>query len=101
VAVARSKAPLEDLKSKYPQQVQFIAGDLAKLSLAQESVDLSLKEFGQIDGLIVNHAVLEPVSTVGNSEPEAWREAFDINFFSAVAFVSTQKNPSRQITDFS
>ena len=101
MAVARSKAPLEELKSKHPQQVQFVVGDLAKFSLAQETVDLSLKEFGRIDGLIVNHGVIEPVSTVGNSEPEAWREAFDINFFSAVAFVSTLKIPSRHITDFS
>lgn len=88
VAVARSKAPLEELKSKYPQQVQFITGDLAKFSLAQETVDLTLKEFGEIDGLIINHGILDPVATVGDSEPEAWREAFDINFFSAIAFVS-------------
>jgi NADP-dependent 3-hydroxy acid dehydrogenase YdfG len=88
VAVARSKAPLEELKSRYPQQVQFITGDLAQFNLAQETVDLTLKEFGKIDGLIINHGVLDPVATVGNSEPEAWKEAFDINFFSAIAFVS-------------
>ncbi len=95
VAVARSKAPLEELKSRYPQQVQFTTGDLAKSNLAQETVDLTLKEFGKIDGLIVNHGVLEPVATVGNSELESWREAFDINFFSAVAFVSVLTSISR------
>ena len=88
MAVARSREPLEGLRSKYPGRVHYIAGDLAKFSLAQEAIDLAQKEFGKIDGLIINHGVLEPVSTVGNSEPEAWRECFDINFFSAVAFVS-------------
>ena len=89
MAVARSRGPLEELRSKYPKRVQFIAGDLANFEIAQETVDLSLKKFGDIDGLIINHGVLEPVSTVCNSEPEAWRECFDINFFSAIAFVSS------------
>ena len=92
VAIARSEASLEVLKSIYPKQVQFIAGDLANFTVAQETVDLSLKEFGNIDGLIINHGVLEPVSTVGNSEPEGWKECFDINFFSAVTMVGRLGN---------
>ena len=95
MAVARSRAPLEDLKSKYPQQVQFITGDLAEFGFAQETVDLTIKEYGKIDGLIINHGVLDPTSTVGNSEPEAWRQAFNINFFSAVAFVSNMRKFAR------
>lgn len=92
VLLARSKAALEDLQSQYPKQVRFITGDLADSALAQEAVDLTIKEFGNIDGLVNNHGVLEPTTRVGDSEMQAWRKAFDINFFSAVAFVSVYKH---------
>jgi len=87
VAVARSKAPLEALQSQYPKQVRFVAGDLSDFSLGQKAVDLAVKEFGRLDGLIVNHGILEPVTRVGDSEAEEWRKNFDVNFFSAVAIV--------------
>jgi NAD(P)-dependent dehydrogenase (short-subunit alcohol dehydrogenase family) len=87
VAVARSKAPLEALQSQYPKQVRFVAGDLADFSLGQKAVDLAIKEYGQLDGLVVNHGILEPVTRVGDSDAEEWRKNFDVNFFSAVAIV--------------
>lgn len=65
-----------------------MTGDMADLSLAKEVTDLAVREFGQIDGLVVNHGMLPPVTTVEESEPEAWRKTFDVNFFSAVALVS-------------
>ena len=61
---------------------------MADFSLAKEVTDLTIREFGQIDGLVVNHGMLPPVTTVEESEAEAWRKTFDVNFFSAVALVS-------------
>lgn len=43
--------------------------------------------FGRVDSLIVNHAVLDPVSKVADADIEEWRRSFDINFFGAVALV--------------
>ena len=88
VVVARSKDALEKLRGKYPQVVRIVAGDLADLSLAQKAVDLAAKEFGRLDGLIVNHGVIEPVAKIRDCKPEDWKRAFDVNLFSAVAFVS-------------
>ena len=88
VVVARSKDALEKLREKYPQVVRIVAGDLADLSLAQKAVDLAAKEFGRLDGLIVNHGVIEPVAKIRDCKPEDWKRAFDVNLFSAVAFVS-------------
>ena len=87
VVLARGKEALEKLQSQYPKQVRVIAGDLADLSLAQTTADVTIKEFGQIDGLVVNHGMLPPVSTVGDVDIESWKHNFDVNFFSAVAFV--------------
>ena len=87
VVVARSRDALEKIREKYPQLVRIVAGDLGDLSLAQQAVDLAAKEFGRLDGLIVNHGMIEPVAKIRDCKPEDWKRAFDVNLFSAVAFV--------------
>lgn len=88
VILARGKEALEKLQSDHPKQVRVVAGDMADLSLAQTAVEVAEKEFGQIDGLVINHGVLPPVTTIEKCDIEAWKQNFDVNFFSAVAFVS-------------
>lgn len=90
VLVARDESSLRDLQSQYPHQTRVLAGDMADFSLAQEAMDLTIKEFGQLDGLIINHGMLPPVTSIEFSEIEAWKHHFDVNFFSAVAVVGTR-----------
>lgn len=87
VVLARGKEALEKLCSQYPNQVRVVAGDLADLSLAQIAIDVTKKEFGRIHGLVLNHGTLPPVGNVAEIDIKAWKHHFDINFFSAVAFV--------------
>ena len=94
VILARSKALLEELRAQYPKQVRVLSGDLADFSMGKKAADLAVKEFGQIDGLIVNHGMLPRTARVDDSEPEEWRQCFDINFFSVVAFVGTRSRYS-------
>ena len=96
VVVARTKAPLEELQARYPKQVRTLTGDMADFSLAKKIVDLTMKDFGQIDGLIVNHGLLPPVSDVAESDPESWKKHFDVNFFSAVALVGISDEAERK-----
>lgn len=46
-----------------------------------------MKSFGRVDGLLLNHGTLDPVGRVAEARAEEWRAAFDVNFFSYVAFV--------------
>ena len=69
--------------------MRIVAGDLGDLSLAQQAVDLATKEFGRLDGLIVNHGMIEPVAKIRDCKPEDWKRTFDVNLISAVAFVCT------------
>ncbi|KAL1589351.1 hypothetical protein WHR41_01945 [Cladosporium halotolerans] len=85
VLVARSEQPLRDLESQYKDQVAVLTGDLSDFSLGDKAVALAEKRFQKLDGLIVNHGVLDPVKRVANSLADEWRSAFDVNFFSAVA----------------
>ena len=87
VVVARSKEPLEQLKRQYPDQVQVLAGDLADFGLGQKAHDLATSTWKRLDGLIVNHGILDPVKRVGNTEADEWRHLFDVNLFSAVSMV--------------
>ncbi|TLD37631.1 NAD(P)-binding protein [Venturia nashicola] len=86
VAVARSREPLQKLQSEFPGQVAIIAGDLGDLSLnlGQEAVDLGISTYGQLNALIVNHGVLNPVKRISETHAKEWSEAFDINIKAAL-----------------
>ena len=85
VLLARSAPPLHDLSAQYTGQVEVLTGDLSDFSLGVQAVERAVEKWGQLDGLIVNHGVLDPVKRVADSSADAWRQAFDVNFFSAVA----------------
>lgn len=88
VVLARSAEPLQALKTQYPDNVEYIAGDLADHSLGEKAVALAQSRFGRLDGLVLNHGVLGQVSTVANADVEQWKKGFEVNFFSLVSFVS-------------
>ncbi|OJJ79823.1 SDR family oxidoreductase [Aspergillus glaucus CBS 516.65] len=87
VVVARSPEPLQALKDQYPKQVEILNGDLADFSLAPKAVDLAVKSFGKLDGIVLNHGMLGQVGKIAEAEPEQWKYAWDVNFLSLVAFV--------------
>ncbi|PNS15814.1 hypothetical protein CAC42_4266 [Sphaceloma murrayae] len=87
VVVARSRGPLDNLKQQYGDQVQVLSGDLSDFSLGKSALDLATSTWNRLDGLILNHGVLDPVARVAQANPEEWRKCFDINFFSFVASV--------------
>ena len=52
-------------------------------------VRIAQSKWGRLDGLVINHAMLEPVGRVASdARVTAWQEAFNVNLFSAVALVS-------------
>lgn len=53
VIVARSRQPLEDLKSQYPDdQVQVLSGDLTDFSFAKKAVELASSKWENLDGMM-------------------------------------------------
>lgn len=87
VVVARSVEPLQKLKDQYGKQVAVLNGDLSDFSLAQQAVDTAIKTFGQLDGMVLNHGLLGQIGKISDADPQQWKEGFDINFISLVAFV--------------
>ncbi|KAI1140960.1 NAD(P)-binding protein [Hypoxylon sp. FL0543] len=85
--VARSEKDLQVLKTQHTSSVDFIAADLADLKIAPSIIQSALKAFGKIDGIVLNHGILSPITRISESSAEEWRHAFDINLFSAVALM--------------
>lgn len=92
-AVARSEAPLKELAAESPDQVLPLAEDLSSLTVGKTIVELTLKKWQRIDGVVINHGTLDPTKRVAEMSAEEWRSAFDINAFSGISLVST--SPSR------
>ncbi|KAL4739031.1 hypothetical protein BDV11DRAFT_188508 [Aspergillus similis] len=87
VVIARSVEPLQALKTEYKDQVAILNGDISDFSLAPKAVELALKSFGRIDGLVLNHGILGQVGKIGAANIEEWKKGYDVNFFSLVSFV--------------
>lgn len=88
VLIARSPEPLLNLKKEYNNQVEVLNGDLGDLTLPQKAVDLAVKSFGRLDGMVLNHGILGQVGKIAQAELQEWKDGFDVNFISLVAFVS-------------
>ena len=53
--------------------------------------ELAILTFGKIDGVVVNHGVLSPMTRIENASIEEWKKLYDANFFSALALVSRNR----------
>ncbi|KAI1494601.1 hypothetical protein F5X96DRAFT_616799 [Biscogniauxia mediterranea] len=85
--VARTEGDTKALKTQYTSSVDFLPADLSDFKTAPKVVESAVKTFGRIDGIIINHGVLQPLTRIFESDVEEWRRAYDINVFSAVALL--------------
>ncbi|RAL68492.1 hypothetical protein DID88_007220 [Monilinia fructigena] len=88
IGFAIAQKLLREKHNVYPEQVEVVVGDLSDFKIGHQAVDTTIKRFSKLDGLIVNHGTLSPVIRIADSTPEEWRTLFDINFFSALAFIT-------------
>lgn len=86
--IARSEAPLVELKKRYGDRFFYVVGDITNDKVLKELVDQAVKGHGKIDSLIANAGVLEPVQHVNNIVVSDWKKLYDVNFFSIVSLVS-------------
>lgn len=90
--IARTEEPLLKLREKYGRRAKILIGDATDPMLPRIAIEETLGAFGRIDGLIVNHGVVAPVTSIVRADLDEWKRGFDINFFSAVEFVRAWKD---------
>ena len=88
VILARNENALKELENESPKRVRVLAGDMIEHDLPQKAVELAIDAFGHLDAVIINHGTMDPVAKIVDSDIRDWWKLFDVNFFSAVAFVS-------------
>lgn len=86
--IARSEAPMAELKKKYSDRFFYVVGDITDDLALKKLVNDAVKGHGKIDSLVANAGVLEPVQDVNDIVVDQWRKLYDVNFFSIVSFVS-------------
>jgi len=80
--LARSQVPIEALARDIIAsggRALAISCDVADHRQMQETLATGAKALGEVDILINNAGVIEPVSPLATSDPEAWAKAIDIN----------------------
>lgn len=87
VTVSRSAGGLPDLEKQYKGNLHIIKGDVTDQSIVDESISAAVSKFGRLDGLVLNHGVVDPFGTIESLKLEEWKTNLDINLFSYIAFV--------------
>ena len=72
-----------DLKSRFSP----VTVDITNKDLIDEIVDKTVATFGQIDGIINNAGVIQPFTTLENTDFATIKKVFDINFFGTLYMI--------------
>ena len=79
VLAARGKGEIEAIAGEIGEAARAIACDVSRYDDVKAAVDLAVDAFGGLDILIGNAGVIEPISHLVSSDPEAWGKVIDIN----------------------
>lgn len=77
--LARSKIAIDNLASEIGQNALAIRCDVTNYAEVQAAISATVHRFGRLDAVINNAGVIEPISHLATSDPEAWGRAIDIN----------------------
>ncbi len=83
VLVARSGAEISALADEITASGGAAiarTGDVTVFADMEAAVGTALAQFGRLDVLVNNAGVIEPIARLGESDPDAWSHAADINY---------------------
>ncbi|KAK0656500.1 hypothetical protein B0T16DRAFT_425063 [Cercophora newfieldiana] len=87
ILVSRSTEQLQALKQQFPSHVEYLAADMTASDSAARATELAIKSFGRLDGVVINHGELSPITRLENASVDEWKALYDVNLFSALALV--------------
>ena len=87
IAVDRNLSKLEELKSKYPQNLDFYQVDLTDFSQVQKMIEEITKKWHSLQVLINNAGVIQQFVPVSKLSDEEIRRVFEINFFAPLNLI--------------
>ncbi|KAG6837417.1 hypothetical protein H0H93_009511 [Arthromyces matolae] len=86
VALSRSQTP--ELTALSSDDLLIVPCDVAEESSVKDAIARAEQTFKHVDGLVLNAGILEPLGSIGEDTPlSAWKNHFDVNFFSLVSTI--------------
>lgn len=79
VLLARSQEAIADLAGEIGQRAIAIPCNVARFGEMTSAVETTLSEFGNLNVLINNAGVIEPISHISDADPDEWWQVVDIN----------------------
>lgn len=87
ILVSRSKKLLEDITRRINEQggdAIAIQGDVSKTRDCAHIISSCIEAFGQIDVLVNNAGILEPISHISQLDPQKWKNNWLVNVFGPI-----------------
>lgn len=79
VLLARTGAAINDLAADIGTSALAITCDVSRYSDVETAMHTALARFGTLDVVINNAGVIDPISALATSDPDAWGQVVDIN----------------------
>lgn len=79
VLLARTGGAISDLAQEIGVSALAIPCDVSRYGDVETAIHTAAAKFGALDVVINNAGVIEPISPLATSDPEAWGHAIDIN----------------------
>jgi NAD(P)-dependent dehydrogenase (short-subunit alcohol dehydrogenase family) len=79
VLLARSQDDIAEIAGEIGERAIAIPCNVARYGEMSSAVATTLQVFGGLDVLINNAGVVDPISHLGDSDPDAWSQLIDIN----------------------
>ncbi|CCJ28679.1 unnamed protein product [Pneumocystis jirovecii] len=91
IAVVRLKKSIFDLEEKFKSRIVIVEGDLKDPETCILAVDTAIERFGRLDSLVLNAGIIEPVGNIVDTDLDAWKALFDVNYFSLLYMIRELK----------
>ena len=81
--MARNERSLESVEVGIRQsggEAMVVATDVTRYSDLQNAISQTMERYGRLDILINNAGMIEPVARLGDSDPDGWCLAADVNY---------------------
>lgn len=79
VLLARSEGPITELASEIGENALAVGCDVSDYEAVTKATAAAKSKFGQIDILIGNAGIIDPIGHLAQADPAAWGKTIDIN----------------------
>ncbi|MGB2201109.1 MAG: SDR family oxidoreductase [Pseudooceanicola atlanticus] len=79
VLLARNGEAIAELAGEIGENAVAVPCDISRYWEVQAAVNAALEAFGQLDILIGNAGILQPITHLVNADPDEWGQVIDVN----------------------